>query len=409
VGRELIYDVVVVGGGSAGLAAALCASRTGARVALVERYGFLGGMATGGMVGTVCGLYHTSTEGPPRLLNDGLCAEFAERLASRPGCEPPVRRGRTYVLPYSPFAFACLADELTQAEERLDVYLHSTLTGASTRGERASSVRLSRPSSELEVAGRAFVDATGDAVLCRSLGLPTETAPPSLGQLPSLVFVLQGVDHRALERLRGVGLLRRLAAAEAEDRLPEGASHLSFRLSANPGEVVAKLALSGISVAERDRRDPATWAEQEGRRRAAAVAAFLRQALPEFRQSFVSHSAPHVGVREGGRVLGRYRLTREDVLEGRRFDDAVARAAWPIELWREGERGARYEYLEDGASYDIPLRALRPARVENVFVAGRCMSGTSEALGSARMMGTCLAVGAAVGEEAARVAEAATP
>ena len=114
--------------------------------------------------------------------------------------------------------------------------------------------------------------------------------------------------------------------------------------------------------------------------------------------------APQVGVRESRRVVGRYRLTREDVLGARRFTDGVARAAWPIELWREATAGAQYEYLADGEWYDVPLGCLQSGAIKNLFMAGRCLSGTSEALGSARVIGTCLATGAAAGREAARVA-----
>ena len=104
-------------------------------------------------------------------------------------------------------------------------------------------------------------------------------------------------------------------------------------------------------------------------------------------------------------MVGRYELTRDDVLSGRKFDDAVARASWPIELWQEGHLGATYEYLEDGQTYDIPLRCLQARDVDNLFMAGRCMSATHDALGSARVIGTCLATGEAAGKAAAGVAE----
>src|SRR5919204_5749251 len=123
----LSYDVVVVGGGAAGVAAAVAAAAAGARTALVERYGFLGGMATAGMVSTICGLYQTSPEGAPEPVNEGFALAFARRLAAMPGCEKPVRRGRMFVMPYTPFAFACLADEVTAAVPSLDVYLHAYL------------------------------------------------------------------------------------------------------------------------------------------------------------------------------------------------------------------------------------------------------------------------------------------
>jgi hypothetical protein len=405
-GARVKYDVVVVGGGPAGLAAAVSAAGAGARTALLERYGFLGGMATAGMVGTVCGLYHTAADGPPRSLNDGFADTFARRLAAMPGCAPPVRRGRTYVLPYTPFAFACLADALTTGMSGLDVYLHTHLVAAGADARRVGTLRVATWERQLDLVAAAVVDASGDATAARLAGAATETVPVAERQLLSLVFVLQRVDTDALTPGARLAALRAVASAEQEGRLPKGAANLSLASTPQAGEVVCKLALGGIVEETPPGRDLLTLAEQEGRRRALAVAAFLRTQAP-FVDAFVSHAAPQVGVRETRRVVGRYRLTREDVLAGRRFDDVVARAAWPIELWQEGELGASYEYLPDGAAYDVPLRCLRARDVDNLFVAGRCLSATHEALGSARVIGTCLAVGAAVGAAAAREAETA--
>lgn len=400
----LSYDVVVVGGGAAGLAAAVTAAGCGARTALVERYGFLGGMATAGMVSTICGLYRTSASGPPEPLNEGLAESFARRLMTMPGCGTPVRRGRTFVLPYTPFTFACLADELTGSAPCLDVHLHAYLVGVATGEGRIEALRIATWDRRLELTARVAVDASGDAVLAEHAGAATETVPLAERQLPSLVFALQQVDIDALGPGPRVSLLRALVTAEQEGRLPKGASNLALGPSPQPGEVICKLALSGITEELPASRDFLTVAEQEGRKRVLAVTEFLKT-LPPFARAFVSHAAPQVGVRESRRVIGRYQLSREDVLSGRTFEDGVARASWPIELWEEGRLGATYEYLEDGQSYDIPLRCLQARDVENLFMAGRCMSATHEALGSARVIGTCLATGEAVGRAAARQAQ----
>ncbi len=394
----LSYDIVVVGGGASGLAAAVAAAGAGARTALVERYGFLGGMATAGMVSTVCGLYRAASSGPPEPLNDGFPEEFARRLSGMPGCEKPIRRGRTFVLPYTPFAFACLSDELVAEAPGLDVYLHAYLVGVETAGGRIEALRVATWERTVELRTATVVDTSGDAIVAHHAGAATETAPVSDRQLLSLVFVLQGVAPEALEPGHRVGLLRALVAAERAGRLPAGASNLQMGMSPQPGELVCKLALGGLTDARV--RDLLTVAEQEGRRRALAVTEFLKT-LPPFAGAFLSHAAPQVGVRESRRVIGQYQLTREDVLGGRRFDDGVARAAWPIELWEEGRMGAIYEYPEDDRVYEIPLRSLRARDLDNLFVAGRCMSATHDALGSARVIGTCLATGEAVGRAAA--------
>src|SRR4029077_6916316 len=330
--RSLSYDVGVGGGAAAGRAAAVAAAQTGARTALVERYGFLGGMATAGMVSTICGLYHTASSGPTEPLNAGFAETVAQRLWSTPGCSPPVRRGRTHVLPYTPFAFACLADELTTSAASLDVYLHTFLTALETSARRVEAVRVATWERVVELAARAVVDAGGDPVLAPLAGAATVTTPLAERQLPSLVFVLQHVDTEALGSGPRVGLLRALVAAEQEGRLPKGAANLALGSSPQPGEIVCKLTLSGIAEELPASRDFLTVAEQEGRKRALAVTEFLKT-LPAFSRAFVSHAAPQVGVRESRRVIGRYQLTRDDVLSARKFDDGVARASWPIELW----------------------------------------------------------------------------
>src|SRR5207249_178221 len=275
------------------------------------------------VVNAVWGLYQTSPSGPPETLNEGFAESFARRLATMPGCGTPVRRGRTFVLPYTPFAFASLADQLTLSATHLDVYLHAYLVGVETRAGRIEALRIATWERVVDLEVRAVVDASGDAVVAHQAGAATETTPVAERQLPSLVFVLQHVDTDALGPGPRVALLRALAAAEREGRLPKGASNLALAPSPQTGEVICKLTLSGIAEELPVGRDLLTMAEQEGRKRALAVTELLKT-MPAFTRAFVSHAAPQVGVRESRRVIGRYQLTREDVLSGHKFEDAAA-------------------------------------------------------------------------------------
>jgi hypothetical protein len=385
----------VIGGGSAGVAAALGAARTGARTRLVERYGFLGGMATAAMVGTVCGLYATGAAGPPHRLNDGVAGEIEDRLRAS-GAEP-VRRGRTSVLPYDALVLARVLDDLVATVPSLALSLHTTCAGAYGTPERVESVRLVGWRGVEDVVPRAVVDASGDAIVAWLAELATET--PAMRQLASAVFVLQGVDAGAVGGARSVAVLRALNDAERAGDLPPGCALAAFRASGRRGEVAVKLALDGLVVP--DGADELTLAEGEARRRIGALSAFLAGRVPGFANAFVSHAAPQIGVRETRRILGKARLEQDDVLGARKRDDGIARAAWPIELWEAGEGGARYEYVPDHDWYDVPRGCLEHATCRNLLAAGRCLSASHEAMGSARVIGTCLAVGEAAGRLAA--------
>jgi hypothetical protein len=401
-------DVVVAGGGPAGLGAAIAAARAGARVVLCERYGFLGGNLTVAKVGTICGLYVGGDgAGEFDFVVGGIARELAEALARDGAGVGPVPFKETAVFLYVPWAVKRLADHLVTEEDTLEVLLHSlvadvvvdddgglrALVLATKRGPRA-------------VTGKVFVDCTGDADVATFAGVPTELGPSGSRQFGSMQFVMQHVDAPAA-----------LAAVPTlGDIIGEHGAHLSRDGGAiiptfRPGEFVGAMTRvrnrDGTPVDVTDVRQ-ATWGELEGRRLAEEAGAFLRAHVPGFADAFLDDTATALGVRETRRVVGDYVLTRDDVTSGAIFEDAVARGAWPREYHVRG-RTTEYEFLPTGVSYQVPFGSLRPRGAPNLLVAGRCLSADHDALASIRVMGPSLALGQAAGTAAALAARDGVP
>ena len=389
------FDVLVAGGGSAGLAAAVSAARLGARTLLVERHGSIGGMVSAALVHSICGLYRLPVgDESPALANGGFAAEFARRLLANGGASGPVRLGRVNVLLQRPTAFAQLADVLVRETPGLTVRLHTEIIA--TREEVSLSCR-----GKIETArARTFVDATGDAALAVLRGAACEIEPSAQLQRPAFIFALGGVACGAVEETARLRIAQRIARAVKEGSLPLEALGTHLRGSSQAGEVFVTIDLHGGATF--DPLDPAGLSELEtsGRQVAQRVAEFLRGEVEGFAVSYVAAWPSRVGIRESRRVVGEYRLEGDDVLKAARFPDAVAAATWPIEL-RETASGPRLRFPPSGNPCEIPLRALRARDDEALFVAGRCISCSHEAQASVRVIGTCLATGEASGIAAA--------
>lgn len=394
---EEAYDVCVAGGGSAGLSAAVASARLGARTLLVERHGFLGGMASAAFVHSVCGLYRLPPEhAPAQMANDGFAEEFGRRLLVSGGATGPVRMGRVDVLLHRPASFARLADHFVRAEApRLTISLHTELTGAD-----AGSVGLACRGTFRRVRAAAWVDTTGDAVLSVLRGAACEMESSERLQRPAFIFALGGVEAATLDDTGRLRLARRLVTAVQTGALPGGMLGAHFRASPQAGEAFVTIDLTG---GERfDPLDPAclTRLETEGRELGERLVEFLRAEMAGFAHVYVSAWPSRAGVRESRRVVGRYRLETEDVTAGAEFADTVAHAAWPMEL-RENANGPKLRFPVDERPCGIPLRALQARDDDALFVAGRCLSCSHEAQASLRVIGTCLATGEAAGLAAA--------
>jgi hypothetical protein len=395
------FDLVVVGGGSAGWAAAVTAARLGLRTALVEEMPFLGGMSTGGAVGTFCGFYGRSREGALEPLVGGLPLALADALRARGHAYGPVPFRETAALPYVPWGAKLLLEEWAAAEPNLRLWLHARLTHALVEEGAIRGVVASVRGGRIALTAPAFVDASGDAELARLAGAPVVRGDTI--QYPSTMFTLQHVDMpRAIEALRALPQL--LAEHFTGEGLPRKSGNLIP--TGRPGEVLVALSRVGVGERPLDAGDPdeLTWGELEGRRQVARLADFLRRRAPGFEDAFVADSAFRLGVRETRRIAGAFALAADDVLGGRRQPDGIGRAAWPIERHVAGGE-THWRFLEPGTWYDVPYRCLLPQRVANLVCVGRCVSADADAFASLRVIGPCMLEGQAAAVAARRLAK----
>ena len=386
-----VADLIVAGGGSAGTAAAITAARAGLRTVLVEDSPFLGGMSTGGAVGTFCGFFMRRPDGELVRIVGGFAAEVMDRLLADGRCYGPVPFKTTAAVPYVPWGLKTLYDAMARAEPRLTVYLHARVTSAVVRDGAIDAIVVATRDGSVAMRAPYLVDASGDAMLARAAG-----APASRGerlQYPSMMFYMQHVDlGLALPALFDLNDL--LEKHFSTDGLPRRSGNVIP--TGRPGEVLvamSRVAIEGRPVDGASARE-LTLGEMLGREQAERCAAFLRAHMPGFADAFLSDTATRLGIRETWRIDGAYALTEDDVLSGSRFADGIGRGAWPIELHVAGGR-TDWRFLEDGLWYTVPYRCLVPQRIDNLLVAGRCLSATREGFASVRVIGPCMSEGQA--------------
>ena len=393
------YDLVVVGAGSAGSSAAISAARLGARTLLVDRLAFMGGTSTA-VLDTFYAFY-TPGEAPRRVVG-GLGWEVVQRMAAEGlAFERPNTYGAGTGVTYDQETLKVLWEELA-ADAGVDLLLHTWATGVRVDAGRIGAVRLWNKGGERWVEGEVIVDASGDADVSALAGVAYDNAAQQ-GRVQSLstLFKLANVDVARAASVKKAELWERMreAAATGDYDLPriEG----SWHRTPFPGIVLIHM----TRIPNVDATDPEqlTRAEVAGRRQVREYARFLRDRVPGFEDSVVVATSPAIGVRESRRVHGAYVLTREDVLEGRRFEDEIALCGAPIEDHHAGGDTA-WQYVGEAGVYGIPYRCLLPAELDGLLVAGRCFSSTHAAHASARSMATCMAMGQAAGTAAAMAA-----
>ncbi len=414
------YDVLVVGGGNAGCAAALAAARHGARTMLVERYGFLGGTATASMVGP----WMTFHSGDERIVG-GIAQEIVERLVRRGASPGHIGDSSDYVAtitPFDPEMHKALLFEMMK-EAKVQLLLHSWFLRAEVEGDAITGATFATVGGERSYRARTVIDTTADAYVAASAGVETQQGDARGRVQPaSLMFRLSHVDltktatyvrmhvdqmrsslkahERTAPALTAVAGLYDLWRQAKDDGLVDIPRELvSFFISPYPDEVTVNM----TRVTNIDPLDPEdlTRAEVEARLQVTALLRFFRERVPGFENARLAATGAQVGIRESRRIVGRYTLTADDVLHARRFDDAVARSAYPVDIHNPSGSGTTTHRLEPGESYEIPYRCLLPAKRERMLVAGRCISTTHEALASTRLTPTVMTLGQAAGTAAA--------
>jgi glycine/D-amino acid oxidase-like deaminating enzyme len=390
------YDVIVAGSGSAGSSAAITAARLGARTLLIDRLGFMGGTSTA-VLDTFYAFYTPGAE--PRRVVGGLGWEVVERLTAQGvAFERPNTYGAGTGVTYDQEALKLLWEQLAE-DAGVDLLLHTWATGVRVTDERVEAVRIWNKGGERTIDASVIVDASGDADLCAMAGVGYDNAQAS-GTVQSLstLFKLANVDVERAGSVPKVELwaLMREAAGSGDYALPrvEGSWH--------PTPFAGVVLVHMTRIPNVDATDPEqlTRAEVDGRRQVREYHRFLRDRVPGFADSVLVATSPAIGVRESRRVRGDYRLTREDVLQGQRFDDEIALCGAPIEDHHAGG-DTEWRYVGESGVYGIPFRTLLPVGVDGLLVAGRCFSSTHDAHASARSMATCMAMGQAAGTAAA--------
>ena len=372
------FDIAVVGSGAAGIAAAVGAARAGGKVLLLDKNSSVGGIGGFSGLTTLCGLYDEAGN----FLNEGFAREFAEALMERrsptrqvnetlppqpAGSETgaPIKSGRLWVLPYRPEKFRAVAEKFFAGLPNLKTVWNAPLKNVVVENHRLVSLN--------GFSVGAVIDCSGTAEVALAAGADC-LATDETTQAPAVVFALRGVAREINSTADAARVLMPIIRA--------GFPPLHFHPDLEPGGLTAKFSGTPEQVP--------------------SLIEFLRANVRGFENCSSPQKSFSVSRRAGRMIVGEYVLTGADVVGAKKFPDAVARCAWPVEQWGADGK-TRLRWLPPGEHYEIPARSLRAAKLKNLFMAGKTISADAEAIASARVMGCCLATGEAAAKLAAAI------
>lgn len=412
---ELETDVLVIGGGTSGVGAAIAAARTGARTLLIERYGFLGGVANVGLC------LHTFHSSQGERVVAGIPWEMITRMKDLGGSTGPVYIENAHMKTTTPIdveVMKFVSQEMV-IEAGAEILYHTSPSDVLVEGNKVAGVVVSNKGGTTEIRAKVVIDASGDGDIATWAGVPFEKGRTSDGKMQrmSMVFKIGNVNMpQAFETIGKGAAWAPLPLTGESYPVWWSATLANFKSEAiKEGLFLGTDEFWGNTVRARETNINAsriqgldgtnandlTRGEIEGKRQVFELARFLRKYVPGFEGSFIAATAPFVGVRETRRMIGEYQLTGEDCLSGRKFEDGIAKVGYPIDIHDPTSGKTLFTPIagEDG-SYDIPYRCLVPKGVDGLLLAGRCISTTHEAMASTRTMITGMMVGQAAGTAA---------
>lgn len=394
--KEFQYDVVVCGGGPAGIMAAAAAAQNGAKTALVERYAFLGGLATAGLVAPISEFRKND-----HLIIGGLPWKFVEKLAEMDGAELSYPNGN---VPFDSELYKLCAQQFLQ-ERGVTVFLNTTLIGCEKEGKKITKIKCQHFTGEFTLKAKTFVDATGDAMLSFYVGVPFIHQAVDKIQPASLCLKLGNVDTENLEKTR----FREHNTKYSNQRIREMFEKVNsegaavpqfggpwFHIDVREGVVYVNMTRSAVNI-----KNPIECSEMECRLREDAfrLVELLKENVEEFKDCFIMTTGTQAGYRETRRVKGAHVLTGEEILQKVCFEDTIAKSAHPIDIHCAQGTKQNVAFLQEAGC--IPFRSLYTKEFSNLLVAGRCISADENAFASVRVQAPVMAMGQAAGTAAA--------
>ena len=392
------FDVVVLGGGPAGIAAAATAAGQGRSTLLIERLGYCGGAAVSGMSGTICGLYNT-VEDPhtaqPQQLIFGFAERFRSAMEAEGGLTAPQIYGKTWVATHDCATYKKVATDILRGEGAQILY-HTEMVDVIVEDDALAGLVLHTRSGFTRVMAKRVIDASGDADAVFRAGLATTKGNNGVIQNPSMMFKIGNVDRERYLEYWGDNTIsppKVVEMLEARDELVR--KKVWLFPTVNPGEILVNATkITGFDGRALDVTNPVdhSEAEQFSIYQARAFFDFLKEEIPGCEEAYFIDYGQEVGVRQTRSIDGVKRLMNDDVVKKRKAKDSIAPSSWPIELHYGAK--PKTEWLIDD-HYDVPFATLVPKQGRNVIVAGRCLSAEHEALASCRVTAQCFEYGRA--------------